>query len=591
MQPIVRRKLPSRLRCMLTDIGPKEEDPLDLETEEDPVEKDGIVLPRRGASNTSDLLAPAITNDTTNAGSMPQVCGLCLSQPYKYTCPRCNITYCSLACYRSPGHSGCSEEFYKESVFEELKNTGLTEKESREKMHDILLRLRKNEGQMENLTEQLGEEVEPGGPEALQLLSRLAEIQASGEENTEEVQNILLRLRDIDKGGDGSQVHGLLDEDDEEDDDDEDLADRLAGLDLDSLSEEELWALLGKEDREKFEQLVKGGAIGGLIPIWKPWWEAHDRPKELLLEVLSEEDTAHKQDELSVVPEDKRMKDSEGKGSKSERTEGATGGMSAKMTEDVKVKRGNKNKTTSKQKNIDHVEDTNMKGKNKPNSRVPPVNMSKIPPLLSLTKNPSPLLGNTLVNVLYGYTFSLCLFNGDLSEEEMTQDFCQMVLVVSEGLSTARVFSSPQEALEVAVMAVSAGGYFDREDPQAPARAVEAVAHVLSGQSSRDPVGYCLAALSELKATLAKARALLPKEGEGAELRKRYFQAAKKCEFLQSWAKENTQGVKILAAGVWREHLKRDNERRVLEVGKVEAEQSRRKGKGPLIEEMTTKKD
>ncbi|KAL2095265.1 hypothetical protein ACEWY4_009984 [Coilia grayii] len=588
MESIVRQKLPSRLRSMLTDIGPKEEKLMGAETEQEPVEKDGIVLPRRGASNTSELLAPAMKNETTNDGSVQQVCGLCLSQPYSYTCPRCNIMYCSLACYRSPGHSGCSEEFYKESVFEELRNSGLTEKEGREKMHEILLRLRKNEGQMEHITEELGEEVEPGGTEALELLCRLAEIQASGEEKTEEVQDILLKLRDINKGEDRSNEHGLM----QEKADQEDLADRLAGLDIDSLSEEELWALLSQEDREKFERLVKGGVIGGLIPIWRPWWEVHDKSKEVLLEVLSE-DTAHEQDETSIVPENNRVKEvsgKEGREAQLEKTECVTGLVRAKKTdESVKVKHVSKSKNETKQKNKGQV-DTNVQG-NKPSSRVPPVNMSKIPPLHSLTTNPSPLLGNTLVNVLYGYTFSLCLFNGDISEKEMTQDFCQMVLAISEGLSTARVFSTLQEALEVAVTAVSAGGYFDREDPQAPARAVEAVAHVLSGRSSRDSVGYCLAALAQLRDALAKARGLLPKEGESAELRKRCFQAMKKCEFLQSWAKENTQVVKILSAGVWREHFKRENEWRILEEEKKGAEQSRRKikGKGPLIEEISTK--
>ncbi|KAG5671616.1 hypothetical protein PVAND_001809 [Polypedilum vanderplanki] len=49
-------------------------------------------------------------------------CYLCKTQDYKYQCPRCNIKYCSLDCYRSEKHSQCSEAFYKECVMNELKN-------------------------------------------------------------------------------------------------------------------------------------------------------------------------------------------------------------------------------------------------------------------------------------------------------------------------------------------------------------------------------------------------------------------------------------------------------------------------------------
>ncbi|KAK3761332.1 hypothetical protein RRG08_060902 [Elysia crispata] len=48
------------------------------------------------------------------------VCKLCLKSSAKYTCPRCNMVYCSLACYQSEKHSGCSEAFYKDCVVNEL---------------------------------------------------------------------------------------------------------------------------------------------------------------------------------------------------------------------------------------------------------------------------------------------------------------------------------------------------------------------------------------------------------------------------------------------------------------------------------------
>ncbi|XP_071974381.1 zinc finger HIT domain-containing protein 2 [Engystomops pustulosus] len=93
-----------------------------------------IVLPGRGSSPT-----PA-----DDGGRSPAVCALCLSAPGKYTCPRCNAPYCSLACYRGGRHSACSELFYRESVLR-----ALSEEEAgsggRRQMEDVLLRLREEE--------------------------------------------------------------------------------------------------------------------------------------------------------------------------------------------------------------------------------------------------------------------------------------------------------------------------------------------------------------------------------------------------------------------------------------------------------------
>ncbi|KAM9302121.1 zinc finger HIT domain-containing protein 2-like [Gastrophryne carolinensis] len=70
------------------------------------------------------------------------VCGLCLSAPGRYTCPRCNSPYCSVACYRGPRHTACSELFYRESVMQALRAEGPQE---RRRMEETLLRLRDEE--------------------------------------------------------------------------------------------------------------------------------------------------------------------------------------------------------------------------------------------------------------------------------------------------------------------------------------------------------------------------------------------------------------------------------------------------------------
>ncbi|KAM6159371.1 zinc finger HIT domain-containing protein 2 [Rhynchocyon petersi] len=46
-------------------------------------------------------------------------CPTAEAQPARYTCPRCNVPYCSLRCYRA--HGTCAEDFYRDQVLGELR--------------------------------------------------------------------------------------------------------------------------------------------------------------------------------------------------------------------------------------------------------------------------------------------------------------------------------------------------------------------------------------------------------------------------------------------------------------------------------------
>ncbi|XP_065114346.1 zinc finger HIT domain-containing protein 2 [Paramisgurnus dabryanus] len=551
MDPVVRRKIPGSLRSLLTDIAPREEQYLTdwHETEPESVTKNNIELPKRGTSET--LLIPATGTDfvPTDKNVALKPCGLCLSKPSCYTCPRCNMPYCGLVCYRSPGHSACSEEFYKESVFQELKSQGVTDEEGKSKMQEILLRLRQsaeNEGGMtnllRNLQEETGNNVTQQDAEALELLSRLAEIQSAGDEDGQEAQEILKKLKEI-EDADGS------------DEEEAELTEKLAGLDINSLSEEELWSLLSAQEREKFEELVKGGGIGGLVTLWSPWWEKHERETKALIEELHSENG----EEISSVNE-----------KKDEQTNGST--EKTKRSK-VKFELGTKQEL--------NIKEANKKAKQS-NTSIPPIS-AKIPPLHTLSSNPSPLVQYNLVNVMYAYTFTLCLFNGDISEQEMLLEFCQVVLSISEVLGEGRVFNSVPEALEAGITAVSTSGHFDRKDPWAPLQAVKAVAHILSGENRQHAVGYSLSALSQLRSAFSKAKASVPKADERA--RRMFFQAGKKCEFFQSWLMENPAAVRRLAGSVWTNYERRETEGIKLEGERKDVERLK-KSKGVLIEEI-----
>ncbi|KAH9013874.1 hypothetical protein EDB84DRAFT_1228143, partial [Lactarius hengduanensis] len=44
----------------------------------------------------------------------------CRRQFSRYTCPRCNLLYCSLSCFRAEGHSQCSEPFYRDQLASDI---------------------------------------------------------------------------------------------------------------------------------------------------------------------------------------------------------------------------------------------------------------------------------------------------------------------------------------------------------------------------------------------------------------------------------------------------------------------------------------
>jgi len=68
-------------------------------------------------------------------------CEICFKNKSQYTCPKCNIPYCSLKCYRDESkHLNCSENFYQDQVITELKMCKISDVEDKNKLAEILLR-------------------------------------------------------------------------------------------------------------------------------------------------------------------------------------------------------------------------------------------------------------------------------------------------------------------------------------------------------------------------------------------------------------------------------------------------------------------
>lgn len=79
--------------------------------------------------------------DEFKADIEKSTCEICFKHKSQYTCPKCNILYCSLNCYRNQiKHLSCSEHFYQDQVINELKSCQISDIEEKNKLAEILKR-------------------------------------------------------------------------------------------------------------------------------------------------------------------------------------------------------------------------------------------------------------------------------------------------------------------------------------------------------------------------------------------------------------------------------------------------------------------
>ncbi|XP_034485991.1 zinc finger HIT domain-containing protein 2 [Drosophila innubila] len=187
-------------------------------------------------------------------------CQFCKESAFKYSCPKCNALYCSVACYKSQSHLKCSEEFYKSCIQDELLSSATTTPESQQdmrKIYDILKRMRQSDAGFK--------------PE---------DFDADGLDNP---------LDSDDEGGlqgdEGEDEEELADDTEqtftEEADEDVDIAARLKGIDINDA--DEVWSRLTTEEQQEFQKLIASGDIMKLMPDYKPWW---CKPKNSKIVVL-----------------------------------------------------------------------------------------------------------------------------------------------------------------------------------------------------------------------------------------------------------------------------------------------------------------
>lgn len=159
----------------------------------------------------------------------------CAKAAKKYSCPRCNIDYCSVDCYRSPHHIECSEEFYKDCVIQEM-----------------ALQKQMRSGTLDDIPG-LSDDVK----DMYQMLKHM--------ESTQQSMNSDFKISKKEKK--------YLDSDDDEHpkEDDKLLAKRLDGVDLNDA--DAVWSKLSDVEREEFGKIIKGEDITSILPVYNPWWE------------------------------------------------------------------------------------------------------------------------------------------------------------------------------------------------------------------------------------------------------------------------------------------------------------------------------
>ncbi|BGP17660.1 hypothetical protein JCM10213_004644 [Rhodosporidiobolus nylandii] len=169
-------------------------------------------------------------------------CGICHKQLSRYTCPACNLPYCSLSCFKAEEHRQCSEAFSRNTLKEEVQGgpqqAGAGEQDKQRMMH----MLKEFEEQQRELEELEGEDAD------------------EDEDDSEEG-----RARRRER---------------------EELEKKLAGVNIDSLSPDDLLALLTPSQQSAFQSTLQDPTrVNKLVDDYfegdEPWWIVEEERKVL----------------------------------------------------------------------------------------------------------------------------------------------------------------------------------------------------------------------------------------------------------------------------------------------------------------------
>lgn len=193
----------------------------------------------------------------------------CFKEPQKYCCPRCNIQYCSVGCYKSTKHSQCSESFYKDCVMQEMAMQSATQyrqercgtlddipglSDDIKRMYAILKRMESNDSNGSDIEDFDIEDIDSDDEELAGKLQRLLENR--------------MKMYEF--------VFSELD-----------LSTRLNGVDLNNA--DAIWSKLTSDEKHEFEKIAASGDALNFLPTYKAWWTKEKKLIEEITETKNEQ--------------------------------------------------------------------------------------------------------------------------------------------------------------------------------------------------------------------------------------------------------------------------------------------------------------
>ncbi|EGG14561.1 hypothetical protein DFA_12337 [Cavenderia fasciculata] len=203
------------------------------------------------------------SNGSNDLRTKSGLCTICNHQFTVYSCPRCFIGYCSSQCFKQHNEK-CTDSFYETQVREGL------------------------------------ESIDKSTPsEALNLLKKMKKIY-------DREDNIYDSLID-DNDQEDEDDHDVVEQNDgnEQDDREEEEPIDLSKLNLDDMSEEQLLALLTKEEIEEFHRSIQDGSISNTIEEWVPWWIQKEQQQQTtkIIEIQEKDDDIVDDEDDDDIPD------------------------------------------------------------------------------------------------------------------------------------------------------------------------------------------------------------------------------------------------------------------------------------------------
>lgn len=198
---------------------------------------------RGGDYSSNDANKPAEAEQLPQHISSSQRCVLCRKRAAQYTCPQCNVPYCSLACFQAPQHGACARPFADKTLRQEV---GAGSGQAKEAQDALSTRRSNDEGESDDFALRQDERTghRASESERKQMMDVLCRLHALTEDVAQE-----------DDAANANASSGINDADSTSSDsahDEEEQAD----INLEEASGEELLQLLSPDERARFEAIV-----------------------------------------------------------------------------------------------------------------------------------------------------------------------------------------------------------------------------------------------------------------------------------------------------------------------------------------------